>query len=53
MESKSTFRSKSSGLVPNPSCVDQVDSGHMIHSCGWRDKATFPSHPGLCVLACV
>lgn len=39
-------------FIPNPSYVEQVDSGHMTHPCGWRDEATSPSHPAVCVGLC-
>lgn len=39
-------------FIPNPSYVEQVDSGHMTHLCGWRDEATSPSHPAVCVGLC-
>lgn len=53
MESKSTFLIDSAVLmdsepvpiqcrflIPNPGYVEQIDSGHMTHLCGWRDEAT-------------
>lgn len=39
---------------PNPSYVEQVDSGHMTCQCvDGEARLLPPSHPALCVLACV